>query len=110
MLEQECRGSALPRLRYVLTPAVGERDQPVRYTAQPRKVALMLEAGYWARPAVGVWGIHRDPCSSGRHHPRPPHSPRIELSQKALAAMAGLSRKFLIDLEAGHDRAELGKT
>jgi y4mF family transcriptional regulator len=32
------------------------------------------------------------------------------LSQKALADKAGVSRKFLIDLEAGHERAELGKT
>lgn len=32
------------------------------------------------------------------------------LSQQALADMAGASRKFLIDLEAGHERAELGKT
>jgi y4mF family transcriptional regulator len=32
------------------------------------------------------------------------------LSQQTLANMAGVSRKFLIDLEAGHDRAELGKT
>lgn len=32
------------------------------------------------------------------------------LSQQALADLAGVSRKFLIDLEAGHDRAELGKT
>lgn len=32
------------------------------------------------------------------------------LSQQALADMAGTSRKFLIDLEAGHKRAELGKT
>lgn len=32
------------------------------------------------------------------------------LSQQSLADMAGVSRKFLIDLEAGHDRAELGKT
>ena len=32
------------------------------------------------------------------------------LSQQTLAEMAGVSRKFLIDLEAGHDRAELGKT
>lgn len=32
------------------------------------------------------------------------------LSQQTLADMAGVSRKFLIDLEAGHDRAELGKT
>ena len=32
------------------------------------------------------------------------------LSQQALADMAVVSRKFLIDLEAGHDRAELGKT
>lgn len=31
-------------------------------------------------------------------------------SQQALADRAGVSRKFLIDLEAGHDRAELGKT
>ncbi|MGP0221434.1 helix-turn-helix domain-containing protein [Paenarthrobacter sp. NCHU4564] len=31
-------------------------------------------------------------------------------SQKALADKAGVSRKFLIDLEAGHERAELGKT
>ncbi|WP_427017301.1 helix-turn-helix domain-containing protein [Pseudarthrobacter sp. P1] len=31
-------------------------------------------------------------------------------SQQALADAAGVSRKFLIDLEAGHDRAELGKT
>ncbi|QOT17380.1 helix-turn-helix transcriptional regulator [Paenarthrobacter sp. YJN-5] len=32
------------------------------------------------------------------------------LSQHALADKAGVSRKFLIDLEAGHERAELGKT
>ncbi len=32
------------------------------------------------------------------------------LSQQALADKAGVSRKFLIDLEAGHERAELGKT
>ncbi|MCP8999462.1 helix-turn-helix domain-containing protein [Pseudarthrobacter sp. RMG13] len=32
------------------------------------------------------------------------------LSQQTLANMAGVSRKFLIDLESGHDRAELGKT
>lgn len=32
------------------------------------------------------------------------------LSQQTVANMAGVSRKFLIDLEAGHDRAELGKT
>ncbi len=32
------------------------------------------------------------------------------LSQQALADSAGVSRKFLIDLEAGHERAELGKT
>ncbi|MHA7288725.1 helix-turn-helix domain-containing protein [Arthrobacter sp. MDT3-24] len=32
------------------------------------------------------------------------------LTQQTLADMAGVSRKFLIDLEAGHDRAELGKT
>jgi y4mF family transcriptional regulator len=32
------------------------------------------------------------------------------LSQQTLSDMAGVSRKFLIDLEAGHDRAELGKT
>ena len=32
------------------------------------------------------------------------------LSQQSLADRAGVSRKFLIDLEAGHDRAELGKT
>ncbi|WP_120520748.1 helix-turn-helix transcriptional regulator [Arthrobacter celericrescens] len=32
------------------------------------------------------------------------------LSQQALADRAGVSRKFLIDLEAGHERAELGKT
>jgi y4mF family transcriptional regulator len=32
------------------------------------------------------------------------------LSQQTLAEKAGVSRKFLIDLEAGHDRAELGKT
>ena len=31
-------------------------------------------------------------------------------SQQALADRAGVSRKFLIDLEAGHDRAQLGKT
>jgi y4mF family transcriptional regulator len=34
----------------------------------------------------------------------------LGLSQQTLADMAGVSRKFLIDLEAGHDRAELGKT
>jgi y4mF family transcriptional regulator len=34
----------------------------------------------------------------------------LGLSQQSLADMAGVSRKFLIDLEAGHDRAELGKT
>ncbi|MFQ4149408.1 helix-turn-helix domain-containing protein [Arthrobacter sp. LAPM80] len=32
------------------------------------------------------------------------------LTQQALADTAGVSRKFLIDLEAGHERAELGKT
>jgi transcriptional regulator with XRE-family HTH domain len=32
------------------------------------------------------------------------------LSQQTLADMAGVSRKFLIDLEADHARAELGKT
>ena len=32
------------------------------------------------------------------------------LSQQTVAHLAGVSRKFLIDLEAGHDRAELGKT
>ena len=32
------------------------------------------------------------------------------LSQQALAHRAGVSRKFLMDLEAGHERAELGKT
>ncbi|WP_196810877.1 helix-turn-helix domain-containing protein [Arthrobacter sp. 35W] len=30
-------------------------------------------------------------------------------TQRALADAAGVSRKFLIDLESGHDRAELGK-
>ena len=32
------------------------------------------------------------------------------LTQQGLAVMAGVSRKFLIDLEGGHERAELGKT
>ena len=32
------------------------------------------------------------------------------LSQQTLADRAGVSRKFLMDLEAGHERAELGKT
>ncbi|MBT2512202.1 helix-turn-helix transcriptional regulator [Arthrobacter sp. ISL-30] len=32
------------------------------------------------------------------------------LSQLALAEAAGVSRKFIVDLEAGHERAELGKT
>lgn len=32
------------------------------------------------------------------------------LSQLALAEAAGVSRKFIVELEAGHDRAELGKT
>ena len=31
-------------------------------------------------------------------------------SQQSLAESTGVSRKFLIDLEAGHERAELGKT
>jgi transcriptional regulator with XRE-family HTH domain len=31
-------------------------------------------------------------------------------TQQALADAAGVSRKFLIDLESGHERAELGKT
>jgi y4mF family transcriptional regulator len=31
------------------------------------------------------------------------------LSQAKLAELAGVSRKFVGDLEAGHDRAELGK-
>ncbi|WP_227878289.1 helix-turn-helix domain-containing protein [Arthrobacter dokdonensis] len=31
------------------------------------------------------------------------------LTQQALADAAGVSRKFLIDLESGHERAELGK-
>lgn len=32
------------------------------------------------------------------------------LTQQALADAASVSRKFLIDLESGHERAELGKT
>ncbi|MFE4194520.1 helix-turn-helix transcriptional regulator [Paenarthrobacter sp. NPDC056912] len=32
------------------------------------------------------------------------------LSQQSLAEASGVSRKFLVDLEAGHERAELGKT
>lgn len=32
------------------------------------------------------------------------------LSQQSLAQATGVSRKFLVDLEAGHERAELGKT
>ncbi|WP_427007971.1 helix-turn-helix domain-containing protein [Pseudarthrobacter sp. H2] len=32
------------------------------------------------------------------------------LSQQFLAEAAGVSRKFIVDLEAGHERAELGKT
>ncbi|UKA64422.1 type II toxin-antitoxin system Y4mF family antitoxin [Arthrobacter sp. FW306-04-A] len=32
------------------------------------------------------------------------------LSQQSLAESAGVSRKFIVDLEAGHERAELGKT
>lgn len=32
------------------------------------------------------------------------------LTQQVLADAAGVSRKFLIDLESGHERAELGKT
>ncbi|WP_248760934.1 helix-turn-helix domain-containing protein [Pseudarthrobacter sp. SSS035] len=32
------------------------------------------------------------------------------LSQQSLAEATGVSRKFLVDLEAGHERAELGKT
>lgn len=32
------------------------------------------------------------------------------LTQQTLADAAGVSRKFLIDLEGGHERAELGKT
>ncbi|WP_284981613.1 helix-turn-helix domain-containing protein [Arthrobacter sp. efr-133-TYG-118] len=32
------------------------------------------------------------------------------LSQQSLAVAAGVSRKFIVDLEAGHERAELGKT
>jgi y4mF family transcriptional regulator len=32
------------------------------------------------------------------------------LSQQSLAEAAGVSRKFIVDLEAGHERAELGKT
>lgn len=31
------------------------------------------------------------------------------LTQARLAELAGVSRKFVIDLEAGHPRAELGK-
>ena len=34
----------------------------------------------------------------------------LHLSQKQLADLAGVSRKFLVSLEAGHPRAELGKT
>lgn len=34
----------------------------------------------------------------------------LGLSQQSLAADAGVSRKFIIDLESGHERAELGKT
>jgi len=32
------------------------------------------------------------------------------LSQQLLAEASGVSRKFIIELEAGHERAELGKT
>ncbi|WP_423184472.1 type II toxin-antitoxin system Y4mF family antitoxin [Arthrobacter sp. NyZ413] len=32
------------------------------------------------------------------------------LSQQSLAEASGVSRKFIVDLEAGHERAELGKT
>ncbi|MGY2746976.1 helix-turn-helix domain-containing protein [Arthrobacter sp. UYCu723] len=32
------------------------------------------------------------------------------LSQQSLAEATGVSRKFIVDLEAGHERAELGKT
>lgn len=32
------------------------------------------------------------------------------LSQQSLAKTTGVSRKFLVDLEAGHERSELGKT
>ncbi|WP_426977364.1 helix-turn-helix domain-containing protein [Pseudarthrobacter sp. O4] len=32
------------------------------------------------------------------------------LSQQLLAEATGVSRKFIVDLEAGHERAELGKT
>lgn len=32
------------------------------------------------------------------------------LSQQSLAESAGVSRKFIVDLESGHERAELGKT
>jgi y4mF family transcriptional regulator len=38
------------------------------------------------------------------------HRVDLGLTQQTLAEKAGVSRKFLIDLEAGHDRAELGKT
>lgn len=38
------------------------------------------------------------------------HRTACGLSQQTLADTARVSRKFLIDLEAGHDRAELGKT
>jgi len=33
----------------------------------------------------------------------------LGLTQQQLAEKAGVSRRFLIDLEAGHQRAELGK-
>jgi y4mF family transcriptional regulator len=32
------------------------------------------------------------------------------LTQQSFADEAGVSRKFIIDLESGHERAELGKT
>jgi len=40
------------------------------------------------------------------------HRQRINqgLTQQSLADAAGVSRKFLVDLESGHERAELGKT
>lgn len=33
----------------------------------------------------------------------------LGLTQAQLAAKAGVGRRFIVDVEAGHDRAELGK-
>jgi y4mF family transcriptional regulator len=60
------------------------------------ELAMMPESSIDTPAAAGAL-IRRQRMSQG-------------LTQQPLASAAGVSQKFLIDLESGHERAELGKT